>query len=269
LREMFEKEGVTASSALLSTVLLSTASTALPAGLAAAVTTAALTGLATGISAGTGTAAVATSWWTAKTAALIVGAVAITGAGVLLLLDRANRPDPAAPGAAEPPPREVERATASDSGSDGQGVGDAGAAITPVRVGNGTEVDAGPREEPPTAEAQRLVDEAYALRGQQRYEDAEPLVNQALGLSPNFPDAHLVLGMVHEGLGRLEEAAASHTRALELRPTYLSAWYERSRIMAQMKRYDDAAADCICGGADAPSTRSFISGATRFSGISF
>jgi hypothetical protein len=72
LREMFEKEGATASSALLSTVLLSTAATAVPAGLAAAVTTAALTGLATEISAGAGTAAVATSWWTAKTAALIM-----------------------------------------------------------------------------------------------------------------------------------------------------------------------------------------------------
>jgi RNA polymerase sigma factor (sigma-70 family) len=241
LRAVFEKQGVTTSSGLLSAVLLSTAATTVPAGLAATITTAALTGLSAGIGAGMGTAATAATWWTAKTIAAVAGAVAITGAGLLLYVQRT---DPVPPPPSAQAPASAPEIVVGETAPDAQGAGDAGSAMPAGEEAGGRAVVEGPREEPPTAEAQRLVEEAFALREQQRYEDAERLVNEALRLSPGFPDAHLILGMVHEGLGRLEEAVSAHTRALELRPGYVQAWYERSRIMLAMKRYDEAVADC-------------------------
>ena len=71
LRVVFEQHGITASSALLSSVLLSTATIAIPSGLAATITTAA-------------------SWWTAKTTGAVAGAVAIAGAGLFLLVQRGD-----------------------------------------------------------------------------------------------------------------------------------------------------------------------------------
>jgi RNA polymerase sigma factor (sigma-70 family) len=239
LRAVFEKQGVTTSSGLLSGVLLSTAATTVPTGLAATITTASLTGLSAGIGAGIGTAATAASWWTAKTIATVAGAVAITGAGLLLYVQRSDSVPPSAQAPALAPEIVV-----GEPAPDGQVAGDAGLAMPSAEEEVGRAVVEGPREEPPTAEARRLVEEAYALREQGRYEDAEPLVNEALRLSPSFPDAHHVLGMVHEGLDRLEEAMSAHTRAIELRPGYVQAWYERSRILLQMERHEEAIADC-------------------------
>jgi RNA polymerase sigma factor (sigma-70 family) len=244
LRAVFEKQGVTTSSGLLTTVLLSTAATTVPAGLAATITTTALTGLSAGIGAGMGTAATAASWWTAKTIAAVAGAAAITGAGLLLYVQRTEPLPPPSAQAPASAPQTTEQVVVGESVPDSQSAGDAVTAMPSAEeAGRRADVE-GPREEPPTAEAQRLVEEAYALREQQRYEDAERLVNEALRLSPSFPDAHLVLGLVHEGLGRLEEAVSAHTRAVELRPGYVQAWYERSRIMLAMKRHEEAIADC-------------------------
>jgi RNA polymerase sigma factor (sigma-70 family) len=240
LRAVFEKQGVTTSSGLLSAVLLSTAATTVPAGLAATITTTALTGLSAGIAAGMGTAATAATWWTAKTIAAVAGAVAITAAGLLLYVQRTEQLPPPSPQA----PASAPEIVVGESAPDSQGADDAGTAMPSAEEAGGRAVVEGPREEPPTAEAQRLVEQAYALRDQQRYEDAELLVNEALRLSPSFPDAHLVLGLVHEGLGRLEESARAHTRAIELRPGYVQAWYERSRIRLAMKRHEEAIADC-------------------------
>jgi RNA polymerase sigma factor (sigma-70 family) len=144
LRAVFEKRGVTASSALLSTVLLSTATIAVPSGLAATITTAALTGTGAGIGATAATGATVASWLTAKTTAAVAGAVAIAGAGLFLLVQRGDPTDAsrsAAPGA-----ETIGPSVASGQLPGEPAGGDMGEGMAGVDAVEDAEVRDGPRE---------------------------------------------------------------------------------------------------------------------------
>jgi predicted O-linked N-acetylglucosamine transferase (SPINDLY family) len=84
--------------------------------------------------------------------------------------------------------------------------------------------------------------QGIALAQQNRLAEALVLLDKALGLNPNYGDAHNNRGVILQQLGRMEEAVASYDRALRLRPDNPGAWYNRGNALVQLKRMDDAVA---------------------------
>ncbi len=79
------------------------------------------------------------------------------------------------------------------------------------------------------------------LRAQQgRNREALDLIQSALALQPDVPDALLNQGNVLKLLGRMDEAMASYDRALALRPDFADAHFNRGNALRQMKRAADA-----------------------------
>jgi tetratricopeptide (TPR) repeat protein len=75
------------------------------------------------------------------------------------------------------------------------------------------------------------------VRAQQgRHAEALELIDGALALQPDVPDALLNRGNVLKLLGRLDEALASYDRVLALRPDFADAHFNRGNALRQMKR---------------------------------
>ena len=76
---------------------------------------------------------------------------------------------------------------------------------------------------PPARQPRTLNNLASALILLLRPAEAEPPLRDALALSPDYPDAHLNLGVALERQGRLDEAAGAYRRVAELRPDH---WWQ-------------------------------------------
>ena len=62
-------------------------------------------------------------------------------------------------------------------------------------------------------------------------------------LSSQFPEdpvIHNILGVVNSGLGKLEAAIASYTKAIRLKPDYAEAYYNLGNAQKETNRVDDA-----------------------------
>jgi tetratricopeptide (TPR) repeat protein len=64
----------------------------------------------------------------------------------------------------------------------------------------------------------------------------------AARLMPDDPESHGNLGNVLRARGRLDEAAASHRRAIEVKPDYAEAHNNLGSVLRDQQRYDDAVA---------------------------
>ncbi|HLF08758.1 MAG TPA: tetratricopeptide repeat protein [Dehalococcoidia bacterium] len=89
-----------------------------------------------------------------------------------------------------------------------------------------------------TAEEHVLVARANNARGE--LDRALERATLAIGMNPNYPEAHEALGVSLRRLGRNEEALAAHERALELRPNYPEALYGRGIALANLRRDEEA-----------------------------
>jgi type IV pilus assembly protein PilF len=79
-----------------------------------------------------------------------------------------------------------------------------------------------------------------ALRAR-RWQDALRELDQSLGISDAFPEAHLARGIVYEfGYGKYGEAARDYRRAIELKPDYSEAHNDLGQLHARQGRYEDA-----------------------------
>ena len=67
--------------------------------------------------------------------------------------------------------------------------------------------------------------------------------DRALGIRPDFAEAHANRGSALHALKRFEEALASYDRALALRPDYAEARYNRGNVLHALKRFEEALAD--------------------------
>src|SRR6266446_619126 len=87
------------------------------------------------------------------------------------------------------------------------------------------------RLRPQAPEAHNNLGLAYAEAG--RYAEAEACYQQALGLNPGFADAHSNLGNAYKDQGRLEEAVASFGIALAYQPEAVSTHWNRALAWLQ------------------------------------
>ena len=85
---------------------------------------------------------------------------------------------------------------------------------------------------------------AYTLREQERFEEAEQLIRGAVALDVTRPYPHLLLGDILVEQGDLEEGEAELAAALELRPDSVHARMMLAEVKMKREAYE-AAADLL------------------------
>jgi tetratricopeptide (TPR) repeat protein len=81
------------------------------------------------------------------------------------------------------------------------------------------------------------------VRAQQgRNDEALALIDAALAINPDAPEAVLNRGNVLKALRRFDEALASYDRALVLKPDFADALFNRGNLLREIKRAGDAVA---------------------------
>ncbi len=132
----------------------------------------------------------------------------------------------------------------------------------PARTANGGNAPPGlPRTPAPATrfgEASVLLQQAVRLRPQSpeahnnlgmvlaelaRYAEAERCYQEALRLRPGFADAHANLGNAYKEQGRLEEAVASYSIALAYQPDSVSAHWNRALARLQQGNFKEGWAE--------------------------
>lgn len=77
------------------------------------------------------------------------------------------------------------------------------------------------------------------LQGQQRWADAERILNQAVSVSPELAEAHNNLASLHGRFNRWSEAEAGHREALRLKPDYPGARFNLGTLLLAHGRFDE------------------------------
>jgi tetratricopeptide (TPR) repeat protein len=90
--------------------------------------------------------------------------------------------------------------------------------------------------------------EDYFLAGSEavanrRFQEARKLLRRSLELDPTSFWTHMALGLCHEGLGQLPEAAASYTAAIAVWPNYAGGYHSRGLVALRQRDYPRALAD--------------------------
>ncbi len=90
----------------------------------------------------------------------------------------------------------------------------------------------------PSANAELYYSMGQKYAAEESFDMAVLAFEKAVGLAPDWPEAHNVLGEAYVKLLRFEEALAEFDRALELKPDYPEADKNRSRAMISVERYE-------------------------------
>lgn len=85
-----------------------------------------------------------------------------------------------------------------------------------------------------------LSNRGLALVSLGRFEDAIPLIEDAISLTPNAPDLYFNLGTALDELWRYDEAATAYHRCIDLAPDYAPAHYNLGGLMMSASRPMDA-----------------------------
>jgi tetratricopeptide (TPR) repeat protein len=87
----------------------------------------------------------------------------------------------------------------------------------------------------------RAVEMAGTLYSQGKYAQAEKVCRQLLAARPNNPDAHNILGVSLNALGRADEGIEELRKAIELAPGAASIHANLGEVLRQLGRKDEAA----------------------------
>ena len=119
---------------------------------------------------------------------------------------------------------------------------DLGEIVAMIRAGRFVDLETTTRgliqREPNSGLAWKALSVSLTMQGK----DALPAMTQAATLLPDDAEAHSNLGNALRGLRRLDEAAASYRRALEIKPSYPEACINLGNVLLEQKRFDAAAA---------------------------
>jgi Flp pilus assembly protein TadD len=72
--------------------------------------------------------------------------------------------------------------------------------------------------------AQDYLKSGLILAGEGRDEEAAKSFRQAIGIKPNWPEAHSLLGSALSRAGKFSEAEAALRQAVTLKPDYAEGW---------------------------------------------
>jgi len=78
----------------------------------------------------------------------------------------------------------------------------------------------------------------------EQYAKAIASYDKALEFKPDYHEAWYNRGYALRNLGRLEEAIASYDKALEFKPDYHEAWHNRGYALGNLGRLEEAIASC-------------------------
>ena len=95
---------------------------------------------------------------------------------------------------------------------------------------------------PAALSAEDLLKRGNALYEAGEYEQATTAYTRALERKPDYPEAHYNRGVALGRLNRREEALAAFDRALALRPDYPEAHNNRGNALGTLDRYEEALA---------------------------
>jgi len=73
-----------------------------------------------------------------------------------------------------------------------------------------------------------------------KYELAIKAIEKAIELKPDYADAWYNKGVALKDLGRYDEALKANEKAIELKPDSAGAWYNKGAILSNLGRYDEA-----------------------------
>jgi len=107
------------------------------------------------------------------------------------------------------------------------------------------EENLGPKETDLTEVVQDA--EFWFVQGYQKYMNGDFIGaiaswDRALEIKPDYPDAWYNRGIALNNLGRFEQAIASWDRALEIKPDFYHAWYVRGFALDGLGRFEEAIA---------------------------
>jgi Flp pilus assembly protein TadD len=94
---------------------------------------------------------------------------------------------------------------------------------TIVRAAGSAPVPAPRRAAPAARTAESIYNDGLALKGANRWSDAETAFREATRLKPEFPEAWSELGHALRRRGRYDEAVNAYQEALRLRPNFPQA----------------------------------------------
>lgn len=86
----------------------------------------------------------------------------------------------------------------------------------------------------------QLAQEAF---GQQRWEEALPLLDLWIQSHPTDQEAYWMRGQAHQNESKLEEALGDFSSLLTLNPQFAEAYFERGRVRYQLGHYEPAIED--------------------------
>jgi tetratricopeptide (TPR) repeat protein len=93
-------------------------------------------------------------------------------------------------------------------------------------------------------QANLLFEQALLFNASQEHKEAIASYDKALEIKPDYHTAWYNRGTSLADLGRTEEAIASYDKALEIKPDYHTAWYNRGNSLDKLGRYEEAIASC-------------------------
>ncbi len=97
-------------------------------------------------------------------------------------------------------------------------------------------------EQTPEQKAELFYEQALLYRFAEEYAKAIASCDKALEIKPDYHQAWYNRGIALGILGRLEEEIASYDKALEIKPDYHEAWYIRGSALDNLGRVEEAIA---------------------------
>ncbi|WP_236505989.1 tetratricopeptide repeat protein, partial [Tychonema sp. BBK16] len=94
----------------------------------------------------------------------------------------------------------------------------------------------------PEQKAELFFEQALLYRSADQYAKAIASYDKALEIKPDYHEAWYNRGIALDDLGRLEEAIASYDKALEIKPDLHEAWNNRGNALVNLGRLEEAIA---------------------------
>jgi lipopolysaccharide biosynthesis regulator YciM len=88
--------------------------------------------------------------------------------------------------------------------------------------------------------ARQAYEKGESSLAQRKFSDAEPQLQKAVSIYPQFAAAWCLLGVTHEGEGREQEAIQDYRRSMAADPQFVNPQFALAALAVRAKRWQDA-----------------------------